>query len=87
MRRAGTPDAVVPLRDSFARRDAKEQAPARVDVVIFEVDALQPRIVPAQSLGFYKCFQQPFLCNPVNAADERMAIVWDCFKNESPVLQ
>jgi hypothetical protein len=55
--------------------------------VIFEVDTLQPRIIPAQSLGFDKFFQQPFLCNPVNAANERLAIVWDCFKNESSVFQ
>ena len=87
LRRARTPHAVVPLRDSFARRDTKEQSAARIDVVIFEIDTLQPWVVPAQCLGFDKCFQQPFLGDPVNAANQRLAIMWDCFKDESPVFQ
>src|SRR5882757_4379906 len=49
MHRAGTANIVVPLGDSFPRCDVKEQSAARIDVVIFQVDALQPWIVPAQS--------------------------------------
>ena len=42
--------------------------------MIFEVDALQPWIVPAQSFGLDKTFQQPFLGDPVNAADQRLRL-------------
>src|SRR5439155_4912883 len=87
MRRTGTPHAVVPLRDSYSRRHAKEQSTTRINVMIFEVDALQPRIVPRYSFGFDECFQQPFLCNPINPANKRLAIMRHCFKNESPVFQ
>src|SRR5437867_4135873 len=87
MRRTRTPDAVVPLRDSFAGRDGKEQSASWIDVVVFEVDALQPWVIPAQSLGFDKLFQQPFLCYPIDAADQRVAILRERFENESPVFQ
>ena len=41
-------NAVVPFADPFARRNAEEQALARIDVVIFEIETLQPRIGPLQ---------------------------------------
>src|SRR6266496_5138771 len=75
MRRAGAPYAIVPLCDSFSRRHAKEQSTTRINVMIFEVDALQPRIVPRYSFGFDECFQQPFLCNPINPANKRLSIM------------
>src|SRR4029453_15683182 len=75
MNRAWTANIVVPLGDSFSRCDAEEQSAARIDVVIFQVDALQPWIVPAQSFGLDKSFQQPFLSYPVNAADQRLPVV------------
>ncbi|SRR6266487_1412717 len=40
VRRTGPPDIVVPLRNSLTRRDAVEEPMIRIDVVIFEVDAL-----------------------------------------------
>ena len=75
MHRAGTANTVVPFGDSFAGCDAEEQSAARIDVVIFEIDALQPRIVPAQSFGFDKRFEQPFLGDPIDAADQRLPVV------------
>ena len=59
----------------------------RIDVVVFEVNALQPWIVPVESFGFDKGFQQPFLSDPVNAAYQRLPILRNCFENESPVFQ
>src|SRR6266568_6119545 len=61
MRRTRTPDAVVPLSNSLSGRNGKEQAAPWIDVVIFQINALQPWIVPAQPFRFDKLFQQPFL--------------------------
>src|SRR6266481_5761649 len=47
MGRARTADTVVPFRNSFARCHAEEQSAARIDIVVFQIDALQPGIVPA----------------------------------------
>src|SRR5678815_4363875 len=62
-----TPHIVVPLRNSLARRHSKEQPAKWIDVVIFKVDALQPRIVPTQSFGLDDCFQNesPVFQEPV----------------------
>src|SRR5439155_359994 len=54
VRRAGTSDTVVPLRNSLARGNTEEQAPNRVDIVILEIDALQPGIVPVQFFRVHK---------------------------------
>ena len=53
--------------------------------MIFEIDALQPWIVPAQSFGLDKSFQQPFLGDPVNAADQRLSVVRNCFEDVGEV--
>ena len=87
MRGAGAADTVVPICDSLAGGDAEKQSATGIDVVIFEIDTLQPRVVLTQSLRFDKGFQQPFLGDPVNTADQRMAVVWDSFENESPVFE
>src|SRR6266699_4747065 len=42
VRRIRASHAVVPFTDSLARRDAEEQSPGWVDIVIFEIDTLQP---------------------------------------------
>src|SRR5947208_13301891 len=87
MRRARTTDTVVPFRNSLARRDAEEQSPDRIDVVIFEIDALQPWMIPAQFFLLHKRFKQPFFGDPIDSADQRFMISLKCFKNEAPVFQ
>src|SRR6266436_6457818 len=82
-----TPYIVVPLRNSLARRHSKEQPANWIDIVIFKVDALQPRIVPTQSFRLDECFHQPFLRNPVDPANERLMVICNRFENESPVFQ
>src|SRR6266481_3000722 len=47
MGHARTADTVVPFRNSFARCHAEEQSAARINIVVFQIDALQPGIVPA----------------------------------------
>ena len=39
---------IVPFADAFGRLQPKKEAAGRIDVVIFEVKALQPRIVPGE---------------------------------------
>ena len=65
-----TADAVVPFADSFSRFHAEEQSARRIDVMIFEIDALQPGIVPAEVFRFLERFEQPFLGNPIDSANK-----------------
>src|SRR5262249_2633279 len=87
MRRAGTPDVVVPLRDSLARRDGKKQTATWIDVVVFEVDALQPRVIPINPSGWDNPSRHPFFFTPAPPADERLMVICNCFQNEPPVFQ
>ena len=87
MRRAGTSDTVVPLRNSLARGNTEEQAPNRVDIVILEIDALQPGIVPVQFFRVHKSVEQPFFRNPIDSADERFWILFQRFEDKTPVFE
>src|SRR5438105_3844503 len=77
-------DAVVPFADAFARHDAEEETARRIDVVIFEVETLQPRIVPRQIFRFDERVEQPLLRDPIDAADEFMSILLERFESETP---
>src|SRR5207237_5602494 len=79
--------AVVPFADSFGGTYAKEESSPGIDVVIFEIEALQPRIVPANAFGFHESFQQPFLRNPVDPANERFGFVAQRLQRETPALE
>ena len=87
MRRLGAADTVVPFADPFPRRDAEEEAVRGIDVVIFEIETLQPGIIPAQAFGFDESLEQPFLRDPIDAADERLRILLERFENEAPAFQ
>ena len=67
--------AIVPFADSFRRVYSEEQPFLGIDVVILEIQTLEPRIVPGEPFGFHERLQQPFLRNPIDAADERFGFV------------
>src|SRR5207247_4628893 len=75
VRRAGTSDTVVPLRNSLARGNTEEQAPNRVDIVILEIEALQPGIVPVQFFRDHKILEEPFFPNPIDSDDDGFRIL------------
>src|SRR4029450_3671450 len=42
------PHEVIPFADAFGRLEPEEEAAGWIDVVIFEIEALQPRVVPGE---------------------------------------
>src|SRR2546423_11936314 len=80
-------DAVIPFADPLRRVHAKEQSPGRIDVVIFEIETLEPGIVPADPLLFHEGFEQPSLRDPIHASDERLGFIAERFQGEVPALE
>src|SRR5439155_12457109 len=87
MCRTRATDTVVPLCDSLAGGNAEKQSTNRINVVIFEIDTLQPGIAPSQFFRLHKCFEQPFLRDPIDPAYQRLMILVECFKDEAPAFQ
>ena len=79
--------AVVPFADSLRRVHPKEQPFLGIDVVIFEIQTLEPRIVPGEPFGLHERFQEPFLGDPIHASDERLWFVAQRLESETPALE
>ena len=71
----------------FDGRQGVEEAGLAVDVVILEVDALQPRVLPGQALLLAEHIEQPFLGNPIDPADEQLRAAGERIEGERPVLE
>src|SRR4051812_40447657 len=80
-------NAVVPFAYAFAGRHAKEQSADAIDIMIFQIKALQPRIAPFELLRLHERIEQPFLGDPVDAANQRSMILFERFKNKTPALE
>ena len=61
-----------PGRPAFIYKP-KIEALLGVEVVIFEVQALEPGVLPLELFSLAERLQQPQFRRPVNPADERMA--------------
>ena len=85
--RFGAARAVVEFADRFRRREREEEALRGIDVVIFEVEALQPRVLPGQALGLAERFEQPFLRNPIDAAEQQLRFGAERVEGEGPALE
>src|SRR5678816_1436332 len=59
----------------------------RIDVVIFEIEALQPRIVPVESLRLTKRFEQILLGYPINSTKEQFRFGAQCTQGEAPARE
>ena len=61
--------AVVELPDGLGRRQREKQSLGWIDVVVFEVEALQPGVVPRKTFLLAEGVQKVLLGDPVHATD------------------
>ena len=64
----------IPIRNPSRRLEREEKAARRVDVVVFEVETLQPRVLPRKLFAGAEKVEHPAFGNPVHAADELFGI-------------
>src|SRR4051812_23932408 len=64
-----------------------EQPLRRVDVVVLEIEALQPRILPRQSLALPESFQKPLLGNPIDATEKQLGFGAEGIEGVGPTLK
>ena len=55
--------------------------------MILEVETLQPRIVPPYILCGHERFEQPFLGDPIHAANERFRFFAQRVEREAPAIE
>src|SRR4029079_11038691 len=67
-------DAIVEFADRFCGGQRMEETLRGVNVVVLEIETLQPRILPRQTFGFAKRLEQPLLGDPVDTANEQLGL-------------
>ena len=58
-----------------------------MNVVIFQVEALNPGILPREALVLDKHVEQPAFGDPINATDKQVRFPFQSIQGESPNLQ
>src|SRR5262249_31504673 len=80
-------DEVVPFADSFRRLEAEKEPALRGDVVILQVETLQPGMIPGEIFGLDESLEEPFLANPIHATEERLGFVWQGVEGVTPAVE
>ena len=79
--------ALVELRDRGGRLEREKEPFGRVDIVVFEIKALQPGVLPIEALVFAEGLKQPLLGNPIYRADQAGGVVAQGIQSKGPDIE
>src|SRR5262245_18260561 len=67
--------------------ESQKEPPIRVDIVVLQIQAREPWIIPSNPLLLHKSFQQPELGDPIEAPDKLSSIAGEYPQRGSPFAQ